>query len=230
MSWEPSQFLDSGETEHWALFRDLPHVWDALPRIKDYLKENLRPGMHGQYLGSPEQVFLESDHVFIGEGTVVEPGAVIKGPAWIGANCQIRPGAYVRGNVIIGDNCVIGNSCEFKNCVLFNGAQVPHFSYVGDSILGAGAHLGAGVICSNLKLNGEEVVLRTAEGDSIPTGLRKFGAVLGDHAEAGCNSVLNPGSILGRQSLVYPGVAWRGILPAKHLGKRVGEIVPRRDR
>jgi len=228
MNWEPNHFLDAGATEHWALFEGLPHVWDALPKIKEYLRENLRPAMEAEHLGAPSQSHIDTDGVRIGPGTVIEPGAVIRGPAWIGANCQIRPGAYIRGNVIIGDNCVVGNSCEFKNCVLFDGAQVPHFSYVGDSILGAGAHLGAGVICSNLKLNADEVVVRF-EQQSHPTGLRKFGAILGDHAEAGCNAVLNPGSILGRYGLVYPGVQWRGVLPAKHIAKNVGEVFPRRD-
>lgn len=228
MNWKPEHFLDASATAHWALFEGCEHVWDALPKIKDYLKENLRPGVEAEHLGPPDRSYVEEDAVYLGPGTVIEPGAVIKGPAWIGANCQIRPGAYLRGNVIAGEGCVLGNSSEFKNCVLFDGAQVPHFNYVGDSILGAGAHLGAGVICSNLKLNADEIVVRSGE-QKVPTGLRKFGAVLGDHAEAGCNAVLNPGSVLGRYGLVYPGVQWLGVLPEKQIAKAVGEVFPRRD-
>src|SRR5476649_378219 len=122
------------------------------------------------------------DQVFIGRDTVIEPGAYIKGPAWIGPNCQIRHGAYIRENVIVGAGSVIGNSSEIKNSLLFNGCQVPHFNYVGDSILGAKAHLGAGVIVSNLKLNGDVIALRVGD-ETVTTGLRKFGALIGDGAE-----------------------------------------------
>jgi carbonic anhydrase/acetyltransferase-like protein (isoleucine patch superfamily) len=122
--------------------------------------------------------------------------ATIIGPAWIGANTEIRPGAFIRGNVIVGAGAVLGNACEFKNCLLMDKVQVPHFSYVGDSILGNGAHLGAGVICSNLRLDQKPVVIRAA-GVTHETGLKKFGAVLGDRAEVGCNAVLNPGTLLG---------------------------------
>jgi NDP-sugar pyrophosphorylase family protein len=138
--------------------------------------------------------------------------ATIVGPAWIGEGTEIRPGAYIRGNVIIGARCVIGNSCEFKNSLLLDGVQVPHFSYVGDSILGNGAHLGAGVICSNLRLDQKPVVIRTPDG-THETGLKKFGAILGDHAEVGCNAVLNPGTLLGPRSLVSPAMAFSGYLP-----------------
>ena len=150
--------------------------------------------------------------------TVIEPGAYIKGPAWIGPNCQIRHGAYIRENVIIGAHCVVGNSCEVKNSILFNHCQVPHFNYVGDSILGAKAHLAAGVIVSNLKLNGDLITVRVGD-EIVATGLRKFGALIGDGVEIGCNAVINPGSILGRRSLIYPGVAWRGILPKNSIAK-----------
>jgi NDP-sugar pyrophosphorylase family protein len=154
---------------------------------------------------------------------VVEDGVMIKGPAWIGRNCEIRHGAYLRENVLIGDGCVVGNSSELKNALLFNGAQVPHFNYVGDSVLGHKAHLGAGVKISNLKLTPGNVVL-IHDGQPIDTGLRKFGALLGDFAEAGCNSVLNPGTILGRRSLVYPNVNWRGVLPADRVVKNRAEL------
>lgn len=138
--------------------------------------------------------------------------AVIQGPAWIGARTEIRPGAFIRGNVIVGEGCVLGNSSEFKNCLLMDGVQAPHFNYVGDSILGNGAHLGAGAICSNLRLDQGEVTVRLPQ-ETVRTGLRKFGAILGDKAEVGCNSVLNPGTLLGPRALVMPAMAFGGVLP-----------------
>lgn len=210
----PSDYFDLNQTEHRSLFEKAEFVWDVLKQIAPYLNFRLKPEMLGEVVGKP---FI-SEQVFIGRGTVIEPGAVIKGPAWIGENCQIRTGAYIRDNVIVGDGCVLGNSCEFKNSILFNGCQVPHFSYVGDSILGAKVHLAAGVILSNLKLNQEEIVIRH-EGKNYSTGLRKFGAILGDEVEIGCNAVVNPGSIVGCRSLLYSGVQWRGVLPADSIVK-----------
>ncbi|MDI1334828.1 MAG: UDP-N-acetylglucosamine diphosphorylase [Lacunisphaera sp.] len=156
--------------------------------------------------------------------------ATIIGPAWIGANTQIRPGAFIRGGVIVGENCVLGNASEFKNCLLLDGVQAPHFNYVGDSILGNGAHLGAGVICSNLRLDQGEVTVRVGER-TVKTGLKKFGAVLGDSAEVGCNAVLNPGSLLGRRALVTPCTSFSGSLPANTIAhsRQTITTVPRRD-
>ncbi|HVU24664.1 MAG TPA: UDP-N-acetylglucosamine diphosphorylase [Opitutus sp.] len=156
--------------------------------------------------------------------------ATLIGPAWIGANTDVRPGAYVRGNVIVGERCVLGNSCEFKNCLLMDDVQVPHFSYVGDSILGNRSHLGAGAICSNLRLDRRPVTVR-AEAATLETGLRKFGAVLGDEAEVGCNAVLQPGTLLGKRALVHPLTAFGGYLaPAMIVGGRHSpRTVPRRD-
>jgi len=156
--------------------------------------------------------------------------ATLIGPAWIGANTEIRPGAFIRGNVIVGEGCVLGNSCEFKNCLLMDGVQVPHFSYVGDSILGNGAHFGAGVICSNLRLDQKMVVVRSADA-VFETGLRKFGAIVGDRAEVGCNAVLNPGTLLGPRSLVMPAMAFGGHLPAATIAhtRPVVKFIPRRD-
>src|SRR5690606_35960860 len=128
----------------------------------------------------------------------------IIGPTWIGAHTEIRPGAFIRGNVIVGERCVLGNSCEFKNCLLMDRVEAPHFNYVGDSILGNRAHFGAGVICSNLRLDQQEIVVRAADA-SYETGLRKFGAIVGEKAEVGCNAVLNPGTLLGPRALVSPG-------------------------
>jgi UDP-N-acetylglucosamine diphosphorylase / glucose-1-phosphate thymidylyltransferase / UDP-N-acetylgalactosamine diphosphorylase / glucosamine-1-phosphate N-acetyltransferase / galactosamine-1-phosphate N-acetyltransferase len=138
--------------------------------------------------------------------------ATINGPAWIGPGTEIRPGAFIRGNVIVGAGAVLGNSCEYKNCLLLDGVQTPHYNYVGDSILGNQAHLGAGVICSNLRLDQAEVTVRLPSGP-VATGLRKFGAVLGDGAEVGCNAVLNPGTLLGKRALVSPLTSFSGYLP-----------------
>jgi NDP-sugar pyrophosphorylase family protein len=158
------------------------------------------------------------------------PTATLSGPAWIGANTEIRPGAFIRGNVIVGEGCVLGNSCEFKNCLLMDNVQVPHFSYVGDSILGNGVHLGAGAILSNFRLDQQPIVLRLP-GLTIETGLRKFGAILGDRAEIGCNAVLQPGTILGPRALVMPATAFGGWLPPAMIAKVRQSVttIPRRD-
>ncbi len=156
--------------------------------------------------------------------------ATIIGPAWIGPETEIRPGAFIRGNVIVGARGVLGNSCEFKNCLLLDDVQVPHFSYVGDSVLGNGAHLGAGAIISNLRLDQKNISLRLP-GGVVDTGLRKFGAILGDRAEVGCNAVLNPGTLLGSRALVMPTVAFGGYLPAATIARvrQTVTFLPRRD-
>ena len=136
----------------------------------------------------------------------------IQGPAWIGANTELRPGVFIRGNVIVGAGCVLGNSCEFKNALLLDKCEVPHFNYVGDTIVGNRGHLAAGVICSNLRLDRKNIRLRLPDGTRLDTGLRKFGAIVGDGAEVGCNAVLQPGTVLGRRALVHPVMAFGGIL------------------
>jgi NDP-sugar pyrophosphorylase family protein len=222
---EASELFDLSQTRHAPIFDGCRFAWEALPKIAAFLAAHLQPGLHNRCEG---KAFI-GDRVFIGEGTLLEDGVMIKGPAIIGANCQIRHNAYIRDNVIIGDNCVVGNSTEVKNSLLFNNAQAPHFNYVGDSILGYKAHLGAGVKISNFTLFGRTI---TVEGDGTPfnTGLRKFGALLGDGCEIGCNAVLSPGSIIGRRSMIYPNVAWRGVLPAGMIvkNKAVQEVVERR--
>ena len=219
---EAAALFDLGKTGHAALFEGCNHAWEALPKIADYITQHLRPALHNRCEG----IAFIGPNVFIGEGSVVEDGAMIKGPAIIGRNCRIRHNAYLRENVIVGDDCVVGNASEIKNSLLFDHAEVPHFNYVGDSILGFKAHLGAGVKISNLKITPGHVAIQV-EGRMIDTGLRKFGALIGDHANVGCNAVLNPGSILGKHALIYPNVSWRGYLPDHSVTKNraVVEVV-----
>lgn len=224
---KPESLFNLQQTEHAVLFKGKEWAWEAVSEIADYIKTHLKPAVHAEIVGAP---YIGKD-VYIGEGARVEPGACILGPAIIGSNCIVRHGAYVRENVIVGDGCVIGNSCEFKNCLLFNEVQVPHFSYVGDSILGYKAHLGAGVIVSNLKLNKTPIDIYY-EGQTYRTNMKKLGAIVGDECEVGSNSVLNPGTILGRQSILYPGAIWKGVLPEASIARSITEykIVPRRMR
>jgi NDP-sugar pyrophosphorylase family protein len=209
-----AEFVELEHTEHSKLFEPDKYVWDALKQIPSYLQFRLKPALLGEFIGKP----YVGEEVFIGSGTVVEQGAVLKGPAWIGQNCHVRAGCYVRENVIVGNGVVMGNSCEFKNCIIFDEAQIPHFSYCGDSILGYRAHLGAGVILSNVKLDHTEISVTATDG-MIGTGLRKFGAIIGDRTEIGCNAVINPGSVIGRDCIIYPLATFRGVLPAQSIVK-----------
>lgn len=224
----PDTLLDLQHTEHCVIFDNVANAWEALAKISTYLQFRLKPGIYGKLIGKP---FI-SGAVFIGRGTVIEHGAMIKGPAWIGEGCEIRNGAYIRENVVVGNGVVLGNSCEFKNCLIFDEAQIPHFNYVGDSILGYKSHLGAGAILSNVRLDHAPVKVASDSGP-VETGLRKFGAIVGDRAEIGCNSVLSPGSIIGRDSIIYPGTSWRGVLPENSIAKTEPQslkIVPRQHR
>src|SRR5437868_4273313 len=160
----PAEFVTLEHTGHAKLFENQKHVWGALKQIASYLQFRMKPAVLGELLGKP---FI-SNQVFVGAGTIVEQGAVLKGPAWIGENCHVRSGCYVRENVIVGDGVVMGNSCEFKNSIILDEAQVPHFNYVGDSILGYRAHLGAGAILSNVKLDRGEIAVAGPDG-AIPT-------------------------------------------------------------
>jgi UDP-N-acetylglucosamine diphosphorylase / glucose-1-phosphate thymidylyltransferase / UDP-N-acetylgalactosamine diphosphorylase / glucosamine-1-phosphate N-acetyltransferase / galactosamine-1-phosphate N-acetyltransferase len=222
----PAEFIALEHTTHAKLFENQRFIWDALKQIASYLQFRLKPAVLGQLMGKP---FI-SNTVFIGRGTIVEQGAVIKGPAWIGERCHIRSGCYVRENVIVGDGVVMGNSCEFKNCIVCDEAQVPHFNYVGDSILGFRAHLGAGVILSNVKLDHREISVAIDDG-IVPTGLTKFGAIVGDRTEIGCNAVVNPGTVIGRDCIIYPSVNVRGVIPRAHIVKVRQELqtMKRRD-
>ena len=220
-----TDLFDLKQTEHAVLFEGCTQAWEVLRKLADYIRENVRPVLYNRCEGG---AFIGRD-VFIGKGSVVEDGVMIKGPAIIGQNCRIRHNAYIREHVIVGDDCVVGNSTELKNCLLFNGVQVPHFNYVGDSVLGFRVHLGAGVKISNLKI-AEGTVWVEMDGRRVDTGLRKFGALIGDHSEIGCNAVLNPGTILGRHTLVYPNTCLRGVVPADSIVKNRAavEIVSRR--
>jgi NDP-sugar pyrophosphorylase family protein len=221
----PTDLFDLSQTAHTGLFEGIENAWELLAKIEGYVTSAVRPFLKNRR----DAIALIGEHVFIGEGTIVEDGAMIKGPAIIGRNCQIRHNAYIRENVLVGDNCVIGNSSEIKNALLFNGASAPHFNYVGDSVLGYKAHLGAGVKLSNFKATPGNVFVVVGKR-KLDTGLRKFGALLGDRADIGCNAVLNPGTIVGRETIVYPNTNCRGVIPAHRIVKNRAsqEIVERK--
>lgn len=186
------------------------HPWEWLPKIKEALAAfDFEAAQSGPAI--PDGVDI-SGAVFIDPSVSLPAYCTIKGPAWIGPDVEIRPGAYIRGNVIVGAGSVLGNACEFKNCLLMERVETPHYNYVGDSILGNKAHLGAGVICANLRLARDEVIIKI-DRERFHTGLRKVGAFLGDGAEAGCNSVLQPGTILGKRAAVIS-MPFNGYLPA----------------
>ena len=194
------------------------YPWEILPKIKAYI-ENL-------VQAEPTRFTELAPGVYVGEKVTIHPSAVILPPAVIGDECEIRPNAYIRGSVITGARCVIGNSTELKNCVLLDGVQVPHYNYVGDSVLGNRAHMGAGAVCSNFKAAGNEVVVHGER--EYPTGLTKLGGILGDGADVGCGCVLNPGTVIGKNTAVYPLNALRGVFPAECIVKSQENIVERR--
>ncbi len=210
-----SEFFDEN-VDAWEWIKA---IGPALEACEMSLHENeIPPGVH-----------IEGD-VFIDQTVKLPPVATIIGPAYIGPETELRSGVYIRGNVIVGRGCILGNSCEFKNALLLDNVKVPHFSYVGDSVLGNGAHLGAGVILSNFRLD-QQMISINFPGKTAHTGLRKMGALLGDGAEVGCNAVLQPGTILGRRSLVYPLTAFGGVLEKEMIvGHRpTMRTVPRKD-
>lgn len=196
-------------------FKSSTYPWDMLPQIKDCINNLLTKGIDG--------FTMIAEGVYAGKNVTIHPNAVIMPPAIIGEGTEIRPGAFIRGNVITGSNCVIGNSSELKNCILLDNVQIPHYNYVGDSILGNKSHMGAGSICSNLKSDGKPVTIH-ADTD-YETGLRKIGGILGDNADVGCGCVLNPGTIVGKGSRVYPLTSLRGVYPANCIVKSTDNIV-----
>ena len=210
--------------EHTAardLFLEYTYPWEVLPQISSYIRGIIDDLPYERYC-------MVRRDVAIAKSAKIADNVLVYGPAIIGEECELRSGAFIRGGVLVGSGAVIGNSCEIKNSIIFDEAQIPHFNYVGDSVIGYRAHLGAGVITSNLKSDKSQVYVKT-ECERIPTGLKKFGAIVGDRAEIGCNSVLNPGSIIGRDSIVYPLSSVRGAVPERSILKDGGVIVKREN-
>lgn len=210
------------ETMAKTLLESVTYPWEALAKIETFILEL------GKTL-SEEEYEQKEENVWIAKSAKVAPTAYIHGPAIIGKNAEIRHCAFIRGNAIVGEGAVVGNSTELKNVILFNKVQVPHYNYVGDSILGYKAHMGAGSITSNVKSDKKLVVIKNGK-DAIETGRKKVGAMLGDEVEIGCGSVLNPGTIIGKHSQVYPLSSVRGVLPEKSIYKKQGEVVKKEDK
>jgi UDP-N-acetylglucosamine diphosphorylase / glucose-1-phosphate thymidylyltransferase / UDP-N-acetylgalactosamine diphosphorylase / glucosamine-1-phosphate N-acetyltransferase / galactosamine-1-phosphate N-acetyltransferase len=207
---DPRQFFSLDEYAHSLLFEGCQYPWEALERLQEYLK-SLSLGKIE--IAIPSTVYLVNPELIsIGEGTVIEPGAYIQGPCSIGKNCTIRHGAYIRGDVITGDLCVIGHDTEVKHSILFNQATAAHFNYVGDSVLGSNINLGAGVKCANLRLDHQSIHV-LIQGERVDTRLKKLGAIVGDGAQVGCNCVINPGTILGKNSFCFPCLNIYGVVP-----------------
>ena len=202
------------------LFYGIAYPWEVLFTLKQRIASLVKLGVDGYT--------LLSEGVLIGKGVRIADTARIEAPAILGDGCEVRHGAYIRGSVILGKGCVVGNSSEIKNSVLFDGAQVPHFNYVGDSMLGKGVHLGAGAICSNLRSDKKNVVIK-GENLQIETGLRKLGAILGDGVEIGCGAVLCPGTVIGKNTSVYPLTLARGIYPGNSIVKNTNIVVSKEE-
>lgn len=215
-----NELYDLNETIAKDIFDGVTYPWEVLPKIGDFIVEL------GKTLSKEEYNQVE-ENVWIAKSANVFPSAYIHGPAIIGKDAEVRHCAFIRGNAIVGEGAVVGNSTELKNVILFNKVQVPHYNYVGDSVLGYKAHMGAGSITSNVKSDKKLVVVKTPEG-GIETGRKKFGAMLGDEVEVGCGTVLNPGSVVGRHTNIYPLSSVRGYVPAGSIYKRQGEVVEKR--
>ena len=209
--------LDLGKTIAKELFDEVLFPWEILPNIKEF---TLRLGASL----SPDRFDNPQENVWIAKTANIYDTAYIAGPCIIDEGAEVRHCAFIRGSVIVGKNAVVGNSTELKNCLLFDGVQVPHYNYVGDSVLGYKSHMGAGSICSNVKSDKKLVVVKDSD-EKIETGLKKFGAMLGDHVEVGCGSVLNPGTVIGRNTNIYPLSPVRGCIPADSIYKNAAEIV-----
>lgn len=217
-----SSLYDLEHTMAKPLLEKLTYPWEALPRIKDFILE-LGAGL------DKSEYNEVSEHVWIHKSASVFPSAYIAGPAIIGPDTEVRQCAFIRGNALVGAGCVVGNSTELKNVIIFDNVQVPHYNYVGDSVLGYKSHMGAGSITSNVKSDKTLVHVKGSVSESgqafdIDTGLKKFGAMLGDHVEVGCNSVLNPGTVIGPNTNIYPLSPVRGYVPADSIYKTGGVI------
>lgn len=205
------------ETIAKELLENVTYPWEALPKISEFIIET------GKKLDK-EKYELKDENIWIAKSATVAPTAYIKGPAIIGENAEIRHCAFIRGNAIVGEGAVVGNSTELKNVILFNKVQVPHYNYVGDSILGYKAHMGAGSITSNVKSDKKLVVIKGKE-EKIETGLKKVGAMIGDNVEVGCGSILNPGSVIGRNTNIYPLSSVRGVVDSDSIYKSQDQII-----
>ncbi|MCE5314715.1 MAG: glucose-1-phosphate thymidylyltransferase [Armatimonadota bacterium] len=233
----PEDFFDLGDFEFKGLFDGCEFVWESLSKVGRFALEYIMSvdgdnTVFGQVMSGA--YIDDRNAVVIGEGTVVETGAFIQGPAIIGKNCQIRHGAYIRGDVVIGNNCIVGHTSELKNCIMLDTAQCPHFAYVGDSILGRGVNLGAGTKLSNVpvvsvrdqKTGKRPTVKIEVDGKVYNTGLQKFGAIVGDGSQIGCNVVTNPGCLIGKNTLVYPSVSLKkGYYPDSKIIKLQQDLV-----
>ena len=212
---------DLKETIAADLFTEAEYPWEVLPRIHDFILEL------GKRL--PEEIYEKrGEDIWVAKSAKVAPTACLNGPLIIDEDAEIRHCAFVRGSAIVGKGSVVGNSTELKNDIIFNSVQVPHYNYVGDSILGYKSHMGAGSITSNVKSDKTLVVVKDGD-EKIETGLKKFGAMLGDFVEIGCNSVLNPGTVIGRHTNVYPLSSVRGVIPANSIFKKPGEVVQKKE-
>lgn len=210
------ELYDLEHTQAKSYLSQFTYPWEALKGIKDFIVQL------GSTLGDDYQEV--SPQVWVHRTATVAPTAYLGAPCIIGAGTEVRHCAFVRGSALVGENCVVGNSVELKNVILFDNVQTPHYNYVGDSILGYKSHMGAGSVTSNVKSDKTLVVVKDGK-EQIPTGLKKFGAMLGDYVEVGCNSVLNPGTVIGRHSNVYPTSCVRGVVPANHIWKTGGVVV-----
>ena len=214
---EISEYLDLSHTIAAPLFEGKKYPWEVLPEISDFIRK-IGPTL------DPEIYEQKGEDIWIAKSATVFDTAYIKGPVIIGPETEVRQCAFIRGSAIVGTHCVVGNSTELKNVILFDNVQVPHYNYVGDSILGYKSHMGAGSITSNVKSDKKLVVIK-GDDEKIETGRKKVGAMLGDRVEVGCNSVLNPGTVIGRDSNVYPVSCVRGVIPANSIYKEAKKIV-----
>lgn len=210
------ELYDLEHTQAKSYLEQFTYPWEALKGIKDFIVQL------GSTLGDEYQEV--SPQVWVHRTATVAPTAYLGAPCIIGAGTEVRHCAFIRGSALVGENCVVGNSVELKNVILFDNVQTPHYNYVGDSILGYKSHMGAGSVTSNVKSDKTLVVVKDGK-EQIPTGLKKFGAMLGDYVEVGCNSVLNPGTVVGRHTNIYPTSCVRGVVPANHIWKTGGVVV-----
>ena len=217
-----SELYDLTQTIAAKIFEGKTYPWEVLPLIRDFILEL------GETL-DPAEYEKRGENIWIAKDASIAPTASINGPCIIGKGAEIRQCAFIRGNAIVGEGAVVGNSTELKNVILFNKVQVPHYNYVGDSVLGYKSHMGAGSITSNVKSDKKLVVVKAGD-EKIETGMKKFGAMLGDEVEVGCGSVLNPGTVVGNHSNIYPLSSVRGFVPANSIYKKQGEVVTKEER